>query len=278
MKYSMMTYTIARQIPDHKPDMVDVCRFTREIGLDAMDQVRLYGYEPKEIRKIADDFGIKIICYTFVADINFPDAESRKSGLDAIREGLEVANILGADMIMLPIGGKEEFTRQQSRKNIIEGLKEAVKLGREAGIKISAEHFTGVNAPLLTSSDMKEVIAEVPDFYITYDAGNVLVAGEDPVESFLSTKDKIIHTHFKDWVYYDENICDKRVAREGLDGKRYCAALIGEGLVDYTRVIRAMKEAGYDRYINIEYEGDKYPAKEAIKKALDYLREIENSL
>ena len=26
----------------------------------------------------------------------------------------------------------------------------------------------------------------------------------------LSTKDKIIHTHFKDWVYYDENICDKR--------------------------------------------------------------------
>ncbi len=278
MKYSMMTYTIARQATDGKPDMVDICRFAKELGIDAMDQCGLYGYDPKEIRRIADDYDIKIICYTFSANLNFPDAESRKPGLEAIREGLEIAHILGAPIIMLPIGGKKELTRQQSRKNVIEGLKEAAKLATAANIKLSAEHFTGVDAPFLTSSDMKEAIEQIPDFYVTYDAGNVLIAGENPVDSFLKTKNKIIHAHFKDWTHAQTDGCEVGAARKGLDGKFYCAALIGEGLVDYPRVLQTMKDAGYDGYINIEYEGNKYSAKQAVRLALDYLRQVEQNL
>ncbi len=278
MKYSMMTYTIARQEPQGKADMVDVCKFAREIGLDAMDQCWLYDYDPREIRKIADDNGIDIICYTFSADLNFPDANARKAGLDAIREGLEVAQILGAPMIMLPIGGKKEFTRQQSKKNIIEGLKDAVKLAEAADIKLSVEHFIGINSPFLTSADMQEAIEQIPNFYVTFDAGNVLVNGENPVDSFLKIKDKIIHTHFKDWIYASQDDCRNKNALEGLNGNSYCPALIGEGLVNYPSLIKTMKQARYEGYINIEYEGEKYPAKQAIRKALDYLRNIEEKL
>ena len=273
-----MTYTMARQAPEGKPDMVAVCRLARELGMDGMDQVHLYDYPPQEIRRIADDHGIPLICYTFSADLNFPDAESRKPGLEAIREGLDAANILGAPTIMLPIGGKEGFTRGQSRANVIEGLKDAVKLSKTAGVKITTEHFVGTIAPFLVSADMNEAVAEVPDLYVTYDNGNVLISGEDPIDGFLKSREKIIHAHFKDFRAEDGGNEETAAARLGLDGNHYRPALIGEGLVDYPSLLRTMTEAGYDGYINIEYEGDKYPADQAVKKALDYLRKTEANL
>jgi sugar phosphate isomerase/epimerase len=59
-----------------------------------------------------------------------------------------------------------------------------------------------------------------------------------------------------------------------LDGRYYRSALIGEGVVDHRAVIAAMKEAGYDRCINIEYEGNKYRAAEGVRRATETLRAL----
>ncbi len=275
MNYSMMTYTFARQEPDGNADIVKICKLANELNVDGMDVVYLHDREPSEIRKIADDHGIKIVCHTFVVDINFPDPEAREPGLETLRRGLEAANILGAPAIMLPIGGKEEFSREQSRANVIEGLKDAVQLGNAAGIKITAEHFVLPNSPFITSQDMNEAIEKVPGFYVTFDGGNSLTAGEDPTDAFLNSKDHTIFAHFKDWVHPKEG---EKVRLTGLDGKPYASALIGEGLIDYPKLLRAMKEQNYTGYINIEYEGNKYPAYDATRRALNYLRNIEQSI
>jgi sugar phosphate isomerase/epimerase len=39
-----------------------------------------------------------------------------------------------------------------------------------------------------------------------------------------------------------------------------------------------MKECRYTGYIDIEYENDDYPAAQAVKKAVDYLRNLEACL
>ena len=273
MKYAMMTYTLSRQEPGGKPDMEKVCGLARRLGLDAMDQVTLYGYQPADIRRIADDHGIRIVCYTFDADINFPDADARRPGLEEIRRGLETANVLGAPLIMLPLGGKAPFTRDESRRNVIKGLREAVELGKEARVKVSVEHFSVATAPFIVSSDVNEALAAVGDLYVTFDDGNVLMGGEDPRDGFLKSKARIVHTHFKDWIFAPQG----RDGRIGLDGRTYLPALIGEGLVDYPALLKTMRDAGYDGYINIEYEGNDYPADAAVGKALDYLRRVEKS-
>ena len=59
-----------------------------------------------------------------------------------------------------------------------------------------------------------------------------------------------------------------------LDGRYYCPALIGEGKVDTAGCWNAMREAGYDGYINIEYENNHYRADDAIQRALAYLRSL----
>ena len=58
------------------------------------------------------------------------------------------------------------------------------------------------------------------------------------------------------------------------NGKFGTAALVGEGDVPSAAVFKTLKELDYKGYINIEYESMKYKADEAIRRALDFLRNI----
>ncbi len=269
MKFSMMSYTMAKGDWGKNPDIKKLCQFTKELGLEGIDWVTTYGVDAKEVRKIMDDYGLKTVCYTFSADINFPDRRNRQSGLDKIKKGIKIALILGADKIMLPIGGKNGLSRDESRKNVIAGLKDAAEIGKGAGVTVTVEHFPDSRSPFIVSSDMNEAIRKIPGLKITFDSGNVLTGGEDPVQGFLNSKNSIVHTHFKDWT-----ISTDKKGLKGLDGRCYSPALIGEGIVNHKSVLKVMKGAGYGGYINLEYEGNKYNPREAIVKGLKTLQNI----
>ncbi len=264
----MMSYTIALGEWNKTKDIVKLCRLTRKLELEAIDWITTYGTAPAEVKKICDDFGLKTACYTFFSDINFPDRKSRQPGIDKIKEGIETALILGTDKIMLPLTGKEGLTRQESRKNCIEGLKDAVEIGKKNGVTVTVEHFPQDSAPFVISSDVNEAIKEIPQLRVTYDAGNMLTGGENPVDGYLNSKDYIVHAHFKDWEPAGKE------GRHGADGKYYKAALTGEGLLDYPAIIKAMAENNYGGYINFEYEGKTYTPEEAMRKALKYFKHL----
>lgn len=267
---SMMTYTLARGEWNKTRDIVKLCEFTRELGLEAIDWITTYDSTPGEVRKICDDFGLKTICYTFFADLNFPDKNSRQPGLDKVKEGIEAASILGTDKIMLPIPGKEGLTREESRRNVIEGLKDAVETGEKQNITVTVEHFPHKTAPFIVSSDVNEAIKEVPKLRVTYDNGNVMTGGEDPVEGFLKSKEYIVHSHFKDF----RLAAPEEAKLEGADGRHYRGALVGEGELDYPAIVKAMNRSGYKGYINFEYEGSTYTPEESMRKGLRYLEQL----
>ena len=247
MKLSMMSYTLARA---KDFDLNRMCELTNELKLKGVDMVTTYGRPPEEIRRMLDQHGLKTICYTFFVDLIFPDTALRQAGVDVIKQGIEAAVILGADKVMIPTPGKKDVPRDLARRYIIRGLQEALVVARQAGVTLTLENFPGAGSPFVISSDMLEAVREVPGLKITFDNGNVLLGGEDPAASFERCVPHVVHAHFKDWV---------RAARgqgsEGLDGRWYKAALIGEGRVDHKACLAAMKQAGYKGYINIEYEG-----------------------
>lgn len=267
MKYSMMTYTMARGEWGKEPDIKYLCEFTRKLGLDGVEWVTTYGKDAKEVRKIMDDYGLKTVCYTFFVDINFKEESKRQEGIEKIKKGLEEAEILGTDRIMLPVSGKDEYTREESRRNVIKVLEKAVEISKNYGIKITVEHFPDIRGPFLTSKDVNEAVKEISDLRITFDSGNVIMGGENSVDGFLNSKDFIIHSHFKDWEISQEG-------RESLNGKKYRAALIGEGVIDYKKLVEIMEKENYSHYVSIEYEGNKYQPEEAIEKALKFLRSL----
>ena len=270
MKLSMMSYTLARA---KDFDLNRMCELTNELKLDGVDMVTTYGKKPQEIKRLLDQHGLKTVCHTFFVDLIFPDTAGRQAGVDTIRQGIEAAVILGTDKVMIPTPGKKNVPRDLARRYIIRGLQEALVMARQAGVTLTLENFPGACSPFVISSDMLEAIREVPGLKITFDNGNVLLGGEDPAASFERCVPHVVHAHFKDWA----NVA-RGQGSEGLDGRWYQAALIGEGLLDHKACLQAMKKGSYKGYINIEYEGGVYHPEEATRKAAKYLQKIIDDL
>lgn len=264
MKLSLMSYTFSRQ-PNF--DFARMCRLGQELGIDGVDVVTLHGQPVDEIRRQLQDHNLRAVCYTFPGNaFARSDGESRKTGLTEVRQAMQAARALGTDKTMLVTPGLGGVPRETTRQNYIAGLREAVKIAGDAGIILTIENFPGESSPFVTADDVLEAIAAAPGMKLTFDNGNAFT-GEDPVMSFERCARHAVHAHFKDWTETRQG--------EGirmLNGHWYHAALIGEGCVDQKGCLRAMKSAGYDGHINIEYEGNTYSPEEATRKAVAHLR------
>lgn len=267
MKVSMMSYTMARGPWGKGHDIRELCEFTRELGLDGIDWVTTYGVEPAEVRRIADGSGLRCVCYTFFADLQHPPGERRSGARGQVLDGLEAARALGTDKIMIPLPGVEGLARDEARRLALEGLAEAVVLGQQAGITVTTEPFPGADSPFVTSGELLEAVRAVPGLKVTFDNGNLAMGGENPAAAFRRLKDHVVHAHLKDWVLTDDG-------RAGLDGRRYKPALVGEGIVDPRPCLQAMAEAGYDGYINFEYEGAEYDPRDATVRGVALMKNL----
>ena len=162
------------------------------------------------------------------------------------------------------MSGKPEFTREESRRNVIAGLVEAVKIAASFRLTLTVEHYgADQRAPFRISDDVNEAVRAVPDLRITYDSGNVWFGGENPVDGFLRSKENIVHVHFKDW----KPAIDSRNALIAADGKKYVMTSLGRGLVDHISILQAMQQSHYTGYVDLEVLGDA-----GLAESLEYVR------
>ncbi len=271
MKFALMAH-----VPQSSPDwgkekaVLHQCQRAKKLELDGIDWLDTCGVNPKDVRRIADDCGFPAVCFTpMTVDINFPTAGERHAGLEGVKKSAETAAILGTDKIMLPMSGKQQFTSQESRRHAIAGLVEAVKIAASFRLTLTVEHYGNQRAPFRISEDVNEAVRAAPGLRVTYDSGNVWVGGEDALDGFLRSKEHIVHVHFKDW----ELTIDGINAVTAADKKKYVMAPIGRGLVDHTGILRALQQANYSGYVNLEYFGAKYDSDAAIAESRKYLME-----
>ncbi len=270
MRYSMMSYTIARQGPAVF-DVDKMLNLTKEIGMAGVDFVTLHGQKASDLRKRCDDKGIPVVCHTVPGGGLMSDKpEDISKASDAIKEAIQFAGILGAPVIMVVTHGRADLPRAETRRRYVTGLKPIMGLAKAAGIRLTVENFPGKNSPFVTAADFLDAKRDLPDLGLTFDSGNA-ASGEEPAESFARCATAAAHAHFKDWTVLTSK---EEGGIEMLNGLRFKPALIGEGILNHPAVLKAMQQANYGGCINIEYEGSENPY-DAIRKAVAYLRSIE---
>lgn len=265
-----MSYTFARQ-PRYF-DLAGMLDLGAELEMAGVDFVTLHDRKPRELRAMAEDRGLPVICHTFqAAGLGSSDAPARETAANDVKRGLEAAVDLGAPVVMIVPVPHEGVPRDVDRRNWIEGLKTVAVLAEDAGVALTVENFPGARSAFVTAADFLEAHAAVPSLKLTYDNGNA-ASGEPPAESFTQCAELVVHAHFKDWTIHDAE-CERGMKM--LDGRYYRPALIGEGDIDHASCLRAMREAGYSGCIDIEYEGNEYPPAEAVRRAVAWLRKLE---
>ena len=109
-------------------------------------------------------------------------------------------------------------------------------------------------------------------------ANFVMVTGQDPTEAVYMLRDYIVHTHLKDGKRLKESdpaLIYKSFAEGGIEALNvadyFIETPVGEGDVDFTSYVKALKEIGYNGFLTIERETGADPSAD-IKKAAEYAR------
>jgi sugar phosphate isomerase/epimerase len=222
-------------------EVVDIAKKT---GYEAIDMRASQGgvQTPKEklrdMRKVLDKYGINVSCVT--GDFDVPSNNDKApDGLRNIGPYLDVAEILGADLIRIGMKKEEDIAAAQR----------ASDQARERKIRLGHESHQGTLFETIAGS--LDILKRVnrPNFGLIYEAGNWMVAGQD---YGLETIRK-----FRPWIM-NVFIQNYRIAP---NGKSTVATwtkgpvkvdLIGSwerGGVDYAKVFRALHSIGYNGYV-----------------------------
>ena len=222
-----------------------------ELALNESGELSLNSTEKEllEIKKVADDLGIKIpslsssLCWDY--RLSDDDPKMREKAKDIIKKQIESAKILGADTVLVIAGSVNvEFSMPEIKvpydvvyKRALEGVSEIGEFAKEQKINVGLENVW--NKFLLSPMEMNDFIDKIGNEYVGayLDIGNTLYCSF-PDDWIRILNKKIKKIHFKDY----------RVQAGGLHG--FVDLLAGD--VDYPAVIKALNEIGYDDWVAAE--------------------------
>lgn len=181
-----------------------------------------------EIRKLLDE--LNVACHS-----THNDATSFSA--DGIEKAIELNSILGSRYVVLASAGN--FTSLDGWRRSAEMLSKASErlavANLSAGVHNDATEFSPVGGrrPI-------DILAEntPPSVMLQLDVGHCVKSGGDPVAFIHANRGRIRSLHLKDWS-----------PQAGFE------ALLGEGIVPWTRVFEAAEAEGGVEFYLIEHEG-----------------------
>jgi Sugar phosphate isomerases/epimerases len=273
VKAGLNLWTLIGFSQEKRPDLVWAVSTTKEIGYDGAEVVyddRLL--DPKTItneeRARIKGVGLEIPSVAtgvfWKYNLGSPDERERRTGLEYLRMGLELARDLDAKVLLVvPCVARPEVPYEDLYENSKRSLREAAKRAEELGVTIGVENVW--NKFLYSPLEFRKFLDEVGSDYVKayFDVGNVVAIGYHEHWTRL-LKGRIAMVHVKD---FDVNVGNIRGFRH-----------VGRGSIDWPKVLRLLKEAGYDGFLNVECPPEFYPDLERPKYPEDGIRAAKDNL
>lgn len=232
----------------------DVC--ADELGVDGVELIddHLPGLDPDSLDRVAAlaaDRGLDVACLSvFYNDFAKATRAERRADVAAVTDALDAADRLGADVLRAFTGFPGLHDRDHGTpavwRDVTTCLQECVDYARTAETTLAVENHNH-DGLVRTADDVFRVRSGVNGpLGLVLDLSNY-VDGAASVRRTLHLAD---HVH----AAYDD------VAPDG-----------SEPTYDYyDEMLSSLRDAGYDGYVTLEYEGDEDPF-EAVPRALSYL-------
>lgn len=229
-----------------------------------------------DVRKKVEEYGLRFsaVCGDFGCGMYY---EKNRELIDREKRILEMAKILGTNIVTTHIGVVPETENCVQYESMHEVCKELADFAKSID-----GHFAVETGPE-KADRLKKFLDNLGSdgVAVNLDPANlVMCAGDDPVKAVYTLKDYIVHTHAKDGIQLQP--FDTRAlyaAAYFTDFERPVGPIIkemplGEGNVDWTNYLKALKDIGYKGFLTIERECGETPA-EDIGKAAAFLRKFD---
>lgn len=274
-------------------------RLARNLGVDGIeltDDPDLSSADVRDLRADVERANLAVACYDVMCGVSPPAPQRRRSLLAPLRDSIERASELGAKHVLfVPSSPRPGAQPVSERQRFVEEIRTCLADLQPKGLRATIGNHGAQAAVFGTSDVMRELCHTLaPHVSLTYDVGNWLLAGENPLRALQRVAPFVVHVHVKDWhllgpetarhrrlrgvllglakfarggivfrpamgVASMMRVNRRRLEVVGMDGNRYLGAVLGEGIVDLGAILAGLQAIGYSEVLSIEYEGDREP-------------------
>lgn len=272
MKTSVSTYSFSTLMKSGTMTQLDCIKKAKELGFEAVEIESLHHDSAQSdadyanvLRDEAQRVGIEISNFTFGADLLNGENGDTSAEISRIKKMIDIAQILGVKSVRhdCTIGlpkGKRGFLSYDSLLPVLaEACREITQYAKTKDIKTMVENH-GVFSQ--DSDRVEKLVSTVADdnFGLLVDMGNFLCADENPTVAVGRVAPYAFYAHAKDF-----HIKTPMQPNPGAgffksrNGTYLRGAIIGHGDVPVRHCLAALKNAGFDGTIAIEFEGMEDP-------------------
>jgi sugar phosphate isomerase/epimerase len=272
-KISLAQWSLHKSLFAGELDNLDFAAFTKmEFGIDAVEYVNAFFKDKAqdqsylgEMKKRAEDIGVKSVLIMvdnegYLGDL---DAVARNQSVDNHKKWVEAAQFLGCHSIRVNAFGRG--TAEEVGSAAIDGLGSLSEFAKDYNINVIVENHGGYSsdgqwlANVIQSTGMANC-GTLPDF------GNFCIKrsdGSDWGGECLEEYDRY------------RGVAEMMPFAKGVSAKSYDFDAEGNCIeTDYEKMLQIVKDAGYQGYIGIEYEGSKLSEIEGIKATKTLLERV----
>ena len=260
MKTSISSYTFQRTNNRGEDTQLSIIAKAKAMGLDAIEFIDLCPPEgvseedyAVQLREEAEKVGIEIAAYTIGADLLREDFEAESA---RVCRKVDVAVLLGAPLL------RHDATFQNPAEGwdavlptLAEGCRRITEYAAARGVKTTVENHGFFCQDSVRMEALIQTVAHENIGWLV-DTGIFLCVDEDPLDAVTRAASYAFHVHIKDFIFKsaaDGAPSDGWICTRG--GNFLRGTVAGHGIVPIARCVAALKAAGYDGVVSLEFEG-----------------------
>jgi len=239
-RVGLMLYTVRE---DCARDFEGTLRAVASLGYEGVEFFELHGHDAATVRGWLDEFGL-VAC-------------GRHAALDVLETRLPTlaaeCATLGSDRLVL--SWIEPPASTDAAKEMAGRLAGIARESARLGLRFGFHNHDGEVRPIDGGDSFLEVLLAGDDLFLELDLGWAWTAGVDPVTLLRRARGRCPLVHVKDFA--------------SAEGREFRP--VGEGAIDYGRILPAAVDAGVE-WLLVEQDETDGPALQAVERSLAAVR------
>lgn len=284
MKVGLSSYSLFGALKNKEMTIVEAVQWVADQGGEQIELVPNLGFNFEEnpelidtVRKKASEVGIDISNYAIGANFITASKEAFRAEIERVKKEVDIANRLGVKFMRHDVASRPilETTIKQFEADVAKlavACREIADYAHNFGITTSVENH---GYYIQASDRVQSLINHVdrPNFKTTLDIGNFLCVDEDPVAAVKNNIAYASVVHIKDFLYRPAHLNPGEGWFRTTAGNYLRGTIVGHGDISMREVVKVIKDAGYNGYISVEFEGLEH-CQQASKMGMDNVRRL----
>ncbi len=242
-------------------DIPGFVRESRRLGVDGVELLDFFwkdrAAELPAVEAALQETGLPVGVYSVANNFALPDPAARAAEAQKITDGVDNAVHFGAKTVRVFAGNPQPGVGLSEAFDwIVSGFRDVVGYAQSRGVTLALE----TPGALAGRSDQVKLILQAvgsPALRANPDTGNFLLVHEASHEAVAALASQAAMVHFKDFRVVPDDY--PGFAYQAVDGVKFAGTAIGEGDVDLADCLVTLERAGFDGWLNIEYEAQEDP-------------------